>query len=750
APELLSTTAEQVRAQPASLRGDLLFYLSRIAGLPPARFLELERWGQDGEGGFPGWPEGAEGFEGRLGQARSSWARLEARYPDGPLMDRLEVERRQLELRIRLLALREAAGAASGLTRRQVHAAVTEGDGAGLLEVLAGRWGVAGGEDSLDLLRRFLSRTRPPSDVQEEWFTVAGELLRHIEERAPADLAGVRRKLVREVHGNWRPEVARELEWELVDLVSQDPDSYPGLEAEEEHVRRYQGALDPHLLGFLRQPGANELEDYQLLAEERRVLARKLDRTAEDQVALAEVDRLLLRGVRRPDDSVAVQGVEWACDETLQGRRGLLRRLRWDEEEPLELEFLPPVNGGDVRLALRESWSQAALLAIEEGYGLALQALPSKPGGAAMVRRAQRLLARPRAGLVLLDLRDGSVPVAVTTPSYDPESFRQDLARLESDPDCPLRHRALGSAASGEQIPYPGSTFKLVAALEALSRDLGWWERSFTCERTYLPPYGNGLALSCTGLHGEIDLRGAIRESCNIYFYHLAEELGFDALAERAAALGFGQRTTGLDLTSLPGEDGTPVPAGHLLEVGSRLHEADSRGRGRAINAMRLSIGQTYVEASPLQMARFFGWLACGKLWRPRMILERDGVLTEPAWEQPPIDPAVQALLLEAMLEVTGPEGTAYDRVFGSHQLSDFRVAGKTGTAQIGRGGDGREFPTHAWFVGFFPAAGAGQAPVEPRYAVAVLCENTDLHGGWIANYVLYQFLDKVGEELLR
>ncbi len=747
---LLALPAEQLRAVASGSRGDLLFYLSRIAGLPRGSFIELERWAQDGAGPFPGWPGEAEGFSGRLRRARDAWARLEARFPEQGLMARLEQERHDLELRIRLLALREAAGAATGRTRRQVYTEVTGEDGLELVGELAARWGVAGGQASLELLRRYLSRTRPPTAEQAEWFLVAGELLRHIEDRTPEDLAGVRRKLVREVHGNWRPVLARGVAWELVDLVSQDPGSYPGLEADEEHVRRYRGGLDPHLLGYLRQPELEELLDYQQLAAERRALARKLDRTSEDQAALREIERLLLREVRRPDDAIPVQGVEWACDDTLQGRRGLLRRLRWDEDVPLELEFLPPVNGGDVRLALDERWSQAAVEAIEEGYQLALRALPSKVGGPALLPRVRPLLQRPRAGLVLLDLRDGSVPVAVTTPSYDPELFRDQLRQLEADPAKPMRHRALGSAASGGQIPYPGSTFKLVAAIEALSQDLGWWQRTFTCERAFFPPYGNGLRLSCTGLHGEIDLRVAIRESCNIYFYHLAEELGFEALTARAAALGFDDRTTGLDITSRLDEQGVPVPATRMLEVGSRLHPANSRGRGKAINAMRLSIGQTYVEASPLQMARFYGWMASGRLWRPRMVLDRDGHPTEPAWEEPPLPAELQRLLFEGMLDVTGPEGTAYDSVFGEYQLSDFGVAGKTGTAQIGRSRDGGELPTHAWFVGFFPAARADEPAVEPRYAVAVLCEGTDLHGGWIANYVLYQFLDKVGEELLR
>ncbi len=751
---LLALPAEGLRLLSGSQRGDLLFYLARIGGLPRSRFLELEGWAQDGSGAFPGWPEGVDGFPQELLRSRQAWERLERLFPEREqeLMARLEEERRGLELRIRLLALREAAGRSQGQTRRQAYLVLARGDDDSLemAERLARRWGLTPDPEMLELLQRYLTRTRPPSDEREEWFALAGELLRRIELRQPEDLEGVRRKLVREVHGNWRPLLASDLDWALVDLVSQDPGRYPGLEAEEEYVRRYPGAVDPHLLGFLRQPKESELDTYQQLARQRRELARKLDRSPEEQAMLEDLDRQLVREVRRPDDAVPVQGVEWACEQTLQGRRGLLRRLRWDEDDPLELEFLPPVNGGPVRLALDEAWSQAAVEAIEEGYALAPQVLPHKPKGPGMLARVRQLLAVPRAGLVVLDLRDGSVPVAVTTPSYDAEQFREQYSALAEDPHRPLRHRALGSAADVPQIPYPGSTFKLVAAVEALSQDPAWWSRTFVCERRFTPPYATNTRLSCTGTHGELDLRVAIRESCNIYFYRLAEVLGFDALSERAAMLGFDERTTGLDISSVRGADGTWTPAGSWLEVGSRLHPADGRGRGKTVNAMRLSIGQTYVEASPLQMARFYGWLATGKLWRPRMILERDGAPTQPEWEEPPLDPGVKALLLEAMLDVTGPEGTAWDSVFGDRQLEDFQVAGKTGTAQTGLVGGGREHPTHAWFVGFFPAGRHGQAVVEPRYAVAVLCENTDLHGGWIANYVLHAFLARAGEEMLR
>ncbi|RMH02097.1 MAG: hypothetical protein D6702_09545 [Planctomycetota bacterium] len=741
---LLSLPAETVRELPAGSRGDLLFYLERIGGLPRSRRPELEFWAQEGTGPFP-WPPPAEGFLATLERLRRSWQRLEALVPEPPLLPRLEEERRRLELRLRFLALREAAAAATGSTRLEVLEALAGADRRAFLEALLGRWrlAAAAGDELADALRR----SRAPSGEEEAWFGRTGELLRRIEAAAPEDLAGVRRRLEREVHSAWRPILARDLDWRLVDLVGQDPESYPGLQVEEVHVRRYPGSLDPHLLGYLRQPGEEELEEYETLRAERRALARKLDPTPAETRELARLDRLLLREVRRPDDWVAVQGAERAGDEVLAGRRGLLRRLRWDEDEPVELEFLPPANGGDLRLALDEAWSQAAVRAVHEGYALALQGLDARPGGSAVPASVRAALARPRAGFVLLDLRDGTVPVAVTVPSYDPETFRRDYRTLAEDPARPLRHRALGSAADAGQIPYPGSTFKLVAAVEALSRDPSWWTRTFRCERHYLPPYATGTRLSCTGRHGEIDLRAAIRVSCNIYFYHLAEELGWEALEARARSLGFGEATTGLDLTSRPGPDGRPEPLSSWLEVGSRLHPPDGRGRGRLVNAMRLAIGQTYVEASPLQMARFYGWLACGRLWRPRMVLERDGRPTEPEWREPPLDPGLRRLLEQALLDVTGPEGTAWDRAFQRYQLRDFAVAGKTGTAQVGRGADGRELPTHAWFAGWFPA-GPGAGP--PRYAVAVLCENAGLHGGWIATYVLHRFLEQVGEELLR
>lgn len=750
--KLLRIPAEELQALPASRSGDLQFYLQRLSGLPRERSVELQKWAEKGSGPFLTWPEGPEGFRERLARDRRAWARLEALFPGGELLPQLEEERRRLELRIRLLGVREAAASARGMSRRQVLRLLTEDEelAGEVLRELARRWDLADDAETLDWLRRCATRTRPPSGEEEEWARNAGMILRHVEERVPEDLEGVRRKLVREVHGNWRPVLARDLDWALVDLVSQDPDRFPGLEAEEEHVRRYAGAVDPHLLGYLREPQESELASYEQLSNARRELRRMVERSDEEQLELEMLERRLTREVRRPDDAVPVQGAEWVGEDVLQGQRGLLRRLRWDEEEPLELEFLPPVNGGDLRLAVDEAWTRAAIEAIEEGYETAVQALPSKPGGAAILARMRARLERPQAGFVLLDLRDGTVPVAVTAPSYDAERFRQDYETLAADPARPLRHRALGSAASAPQIPYPGSTFKLVAALEALEQDLGWWERTFVCERVYLPPYAPQTRLSCTGHHGELDLRVAIRESCNIYFYHLAEELGFDAIHDRAQALGFGDRTTGLDLSSFRREDGSLAPAGGWLEVGGRLHPPDGRGKGRTVNAMRLSIGQTYVEASPLQMARFYGWLATGKLWRPRMVLERDGAPTEAEWGGPPLDPRVRELLHEALLDVTGPEGTAHDNVFGDRQLDVYGVAGKTGTAQTGRSRSGREFPTHAWFVGFFPAARAGEPPVEPRYAVAVLCENTDLHGGWIANYVLHAFLRRVEGELLR
>jgi penicillin-binding protein 2 len=300
----------------------------------------------------------------------------------------------------------------------------------------------------------------------------------------------------------------------------------------------------------------------------------------------------------------------------------------------------------------------------------------------------------------------------------------------------PLRNRALGGGFYGQEQPYPGSTFKPLVAAAAMALDASIWNRRYICEGAYTPK-GTSTAIDCDNKlgHHEIDMREALKRSCNIYFYQLGDDIGAAALHQLATELGFAAQ--------LGKEDDSHVGTGNELSEGTSLElranylielrelESDIKKR------MRTAIGQQGVLASPLQMARLFAWLATGELVRPRFVLEGGGA--SPAREalpQPQISEQTRARITDALSAVVYEVGgTAFRTEFPAA----WQIVAKTGTAEIG--GD---IPTHAWFTGYFPAD-------NPQYAFAVLCENTGLHGGQIASYILKEFLlSPEGAELLQ
>ena len=751
------------RIQPAELqamhrddRGDFLFYLGRLFHFARGEeYLGLLQWANEGTTSFgEAFPERETRYRQGLAKSRERWRRLDRRVvaelkrvPRGGLMSVLEEDRRELEWRIRQRALRVAAGRGFGLTSYQVlqRARLDEGgptrseeqERLEFLRALAVRWDLRPDPDSIENLGRILVTefSLHPGERQAR-FDDFGVLLRHVQAVRPEDLQGVRRKLVFQIHRDRTTRIARDVSYEVGDLLAQNPGAYPGLRVEENPVRDFPTPIAPHIVGQMRAPAMDDLQPYHELREEYQELVPILNRTPAQEERFQELREELFQRVLRPGDITGGTGAEWKYRELLRGERGFVEVLRSSEDEPPEeLLFRPARNGQDLHLALSTRWIEAAESAVYSGYELARREYLDEEGDDWLVLEG---LETPRAGLAMIDLRNGSVVVLATVPTYDPVDYRRNYQELNEDTFLsPLRHRALGGGFTGLQVPYPGSTFKLVSAVEALENHPGVEDWTYECTRVFHPT--EGQRLQCLGLHGWVDLRDAIRQSCNIYFYKLAEELGYEAIRERALQLGFGA-PTGFPLTSRRTPAGGWELSGpsRYLEKGTDILRP--RGRGRSpVPAMRLAIGQTYVTTSPLQMARFYGWLGTGKLWRPLLAPGAPG--EEPSFVEPPVDAGVRRLLHEALREVVShPEGSAYHPEYA---LSQFQVAGKTGTAQIGIGEDGAPIPVHAWFAGYFPAD-------EPRYAVAVLCENAGLHGGDIASLVLYEFLRRVGEELPR
>ncbi|HCS28251.1 MAG TPA: penicillin-binding protein 2 [Spongiibacteraceae bacterium] len=348
-------------------------------------------------------------------------------------------------------------------------------------------------------------------------------------------------------------------------------------------------------------------------------------------------------------------------------------------------------------------------------------------------RVAHRVLGDERGAIVAIDPADGGVLAMVSTPSYDTNLFvngisTTDYNRLRESRDLPLFNRTLQG-----QYP-PGSTLKPIFGLGALHYgvvtrrttvpDPGWYSLA-NDERVYRDWKSGG--------HGyRIDMHQAVVESCDVYFYDLAFNMGIDRIHE------FGQR---FGLGELTGIDSDNERSGLLP---SRDWKRSVKGShwfpGETLN---VGIGQGFMLTTPMQLAVSTAVLANrGERKVPRIVRAING---EPL--PTPLKPRVELadesdwdFMLQTMEDVVhSAKGTARNI---SSKL-DYRIAGKTGTAQvIGIVSHEDYDPTqvakrqrdHALFVGFAPAD-------NPRIALAVIVENGEA-GGRVAAPIARKVFD--------
>lgn len=318
---------------------------------------------------------------------------------------------------------------------------------------------------------------------------------------------------------------------------------------------------------------------------------------------------------------------------------------------------------------------------------------------------------------VVVDPRNGDVLAMVSLPGYDLNLFSPAISteqwdQLRNDAAKPLLNRALAGAWP------PGSTFKLVVALTALESGRATPRTEFSCPGYYML---GSTRFNCwlTHGHGPLDLQGALEQSCNVYFYRLGLQCGWEAISQMAAALGFG-RNTGISADfEVPGL----VPDA----AWKRRTQRDNWRDGDTCNG---SIGQGALLVTPVQQAMYAAALANGgHLYRPRVVtelLDREGnsVRTFPpvlvhsmGW-----DPAHIKAVQEGMRKVVmSPRGSG--RLAA---VSGLEIAGKTGTAEYGRKEEGKKI---GWMIAYAPYD-------RPEIAMAVMVENAVSGGATVAPLV--------------
>ena len=322
------------------------------------------------------------------------------------------------------------------------------------------------------------------------------------------------------------------------------------------------------------------------------------------------------------------------------------------------------------------------------------------------------------AAAVVIDCQTGDIVTICSSPSFDPNKFVRGISSPDYKALMNHDHRPLADKTVQGVYP-PGSTFKMVTLLAAMRAGV-----IGPGTTVYCPGYTTvgGRKFHCwkRGGHGTVDARESLQQSCDVYYYEIAQRCGIDRIAEMARELGIGVRH---DLPMSAVAEG--IAPDHAWK---RARYKKNWVIGDTLNS---SIGQGFVLASPLQLAVMTARVATGRAVVPRLVRAIDGV-EQPVPEAPALDiaPAFLAAARGGMDAVmNSKKGTAYGSRIAA---AEWRMAGKTGTSQVrnisaaerARGVTRNEdLPwirrDHALFVAF--------APVEaPRYAIALIVE----HGG--------------------
>ena len=413
-------------------------------------------------------------------------------------------------------------------------------------------------------------------------------------------------------------------------------------------------------------------------------------------------------------DLVGQAGIEKIYNPMLMGKDGakvvvvnsLGREIR-------TLEEVPPTEGKRLQLTIDYDLQKA----VDDGFKVARQARLTNAGAA-----------------IVLDPNTGEVLAYSSEPAFDPNAFaagidRATWASLTSDEQRPLNDRALQGRYS------PGSTFKMAVALAGLQEGVITPDFKVHCAGS-ANFYGRNFKCWLKGGHGTTDLRHAIEQSCDVYFYTVANILGIDKINKWATALGLGVKSN----IDLPNEVQGLVPSTEWKR--EKMHEKWYAGE-----TISVGIGQGQVSVTPVSMAVYAATLANGGTRvTPHLLkaVDEGGGWKPVAAPQPQSKADVDHDKLQAIRD--GMWGVVNGGGTGNRaRVVGFDVAGKTGTSQVisnaGRvaaARSGKDLRDNGWFVFFAPRD-------NPEIAGVVFLEH-GVHGpnaARVARHILSTFYAK-------
>ena len=412
------------------------------------------------------------------------------------------------------------------------------------------------------------------------------------------------------------------------------------------------------------------------------------------------------------NDLIGKTGIQYVFEDLLKGTNGI-RQIDMDIDGTITGEYTAKeaVSGSDVVLTIDANIQSIAEKALKDNI------TKISTGGFSSKSDANA------GACVVMNVKTGEILAMASYPDYEPQLFINGISTQkynEYSENSALFNRAISGTYA------PGSIFKMVTAIAGLEsgvintnsriNDTGVYPYAHKPVCWYYTEYGGG--------HGYLNVSEAIKHSCNYFFYEVGNRIGIDVLEKYAKYFGLGKKT------------GVELPSESSGVVASKTKADDENRTWYLGETLSASIGQSYNNFTPIQMAKYISMLANGgkniDVTLVKTIIDSNGnemskedinkyvneklnIDKQNNTENLNISKENLQAILEGMKGVTSESGgTAYS----TFSKFDIEVAGKTGTAQAGN-------KTNGWFAGFAPYN-------NPEIAIVVVVENVT-HGGYTA-----------------
>lgn len=444
------------------------------------------------------------------------------------------------------------------------------------------------------------------------------------------------------------------LGWDDLARIETNFHSLPGVSIESGIIRKYPyPAETSHFLGYVSLPAEKEIDENE--------------------------QNLFMH----PDFRIGKSGIEKTFDTVLRGKYGVKYVEVNVHEVPLRtLSIKQPSEGSRINLTI--------------DFGLQ--------------KFITERIKNDVASVVVMDVKTGEILGYCSSPTFDPNNFVEGVSKdywkqLNEDPKKPLNNKPISA------LYPPGSTFKLMVALAALETGFNPATR-FYCNGSYQLGKRTFHCWQEKG-HGSQDLVGAIKHSCNVYFYNLASQIGHERFNDVARRFGFGEK---FDI-SLYGSKSGLLPSDEWKK--KTFNQPWVKG-----DTLNTAIGQGNVLGTPLQLAVVASRIANGGIPIKPYLVRNSNIFKQydALKNEPIVDNKFLKLIQDGMKKVVNEAGGT---AFGKKILTPgYEMAGKTGTSQViskrekeMSKAEIENNANHAIFIGYAPIH-------DPKYAISVVVEH--------------------------